>query len=288
MTLTWLALAAALLLAPVPSAAVGRTRALAGAGPAGRVTWVRSVPVTALPSGIGVAGALSALLLAVVRGVPLGLAAAVTAATLAWLAGAASTARRRERDRARLLAAVRLLIAELESGARPEAALTAAGEACRIPAGPAGPSDRLGSAFAAAAQAAARGSEVSVVLLRDGELAPLGHAWAVAERAGAPLAETLNGVAGDLAARDETARAVASAVAGPRASAGLLAVLPLLGVGLGAAMGARPWAFLTGSGAGQLVCLLGTLLDAAGVVWTQLLVRNAIRPAGVPQPEPDR
>jgi tight adherence protein B len=104
------------------------------------------------------------------------------------------------------------------------------------------------------------------------------HAFCIAESAGVPPAAALAGVDRDLRARSDLARAVTGAVAGARASAALLAGLPVLGLLLGAAMGARPLHLLIGSGAGRLVCCLGVLLDSAGVIWTQRLVDRAERP----------
>jgi tight adherence protein B len=103
------------------------------------------------------------------------------------------------------------------------------------------------------------------------------HAFRVAESAGVPLAAALAGVDRDLRARTDLTHAVSGAVAGARASAALLAGLPVLGLLLGAAMGAHPLDFLTGSAAGRLACCLGVLLDSAGVVWTQRLVARAER-----------
>jgi len=103
------------------------------------------------------------------------------------------------------------------------------------------------------------------------------HAFRIAEAAGVPLADTLAGVDRDLEARAELGYAVTGAVAGARASAALLAGLPLLGLLLGAAMGAHPLGFLLGSATGRLVCCAGVLLDAGGVVWTQRLAARAER-----------
>ena len=75
---------------------------------------------------------------------------------------------------------------------------------------------------------------------------------------GAPLAEILEAVAGRVA---ESGRAEASrrtALSGPRATARLLAVLPPVGLLLGAAVGARPEEVLLDGG-------LGSVLGAAGI-----------------------
>ena len=69
-------------------------------------------------------------------------------------------------------------------------------------------------------------------------------------------------------------RLLASQLSGPRATAGLLAVLPVLGLGMGAAMGARPWHVLTATGPGRLALLLGVGFDLLGVMWTERLTRS--------------
>jgi tight adherence protein B len=55
----------------------------------------------------------------------------------------------------------------------------------------------------------------------------------------------------------------------------LLAVLPLLGIGLGAAMGARPLQVLLGTEKGQVAMLVGAGLDALGLLWTARIVKAA-------------
>ncbi len=84
-------------------------------------------------------------------------------------------------------------------------------------------------------------------------------------------------VAADLAAADMQRRTVAVALAGPRSSALLLSGLPLLGIALGAAMGARPVPFLLGDPLGRVLCCVGVLLDAAGLLWMRRILRVAAR-----------
>jgi tight adherence protein B len=85
----------------------------------------------------------------------------------------------------------------------------------------------------------------------------------------------LTHLAHDLAAVAEQRRAVAVALSGPRSSAAVLTGLPVLGIALGAAMGARPLPFLFGAGPGRAVCAAGVVLDAAGVLWMRRIVRRA-------------
>jgi tight adherence protein B len=198
-----------------------------------------------------------------------GTALAVAASAVAgglWLV-ARDLARRREASaaRAEARAALRILVGELEVGTGAAAALAGAAEVA----------PRFAVVLHAAAVAAASGADPAAVLAQRPELRTLGLAWRVGADTGIALAGVLARVEADLAAADEQHRAVSVALAGPRASAVVLATLPLLGLGLGAAMGARPWAFLFGSGAGQIVCCAGVLLDVGGVLWLRTILRRA-------------
>jgi tight adherence protein B len=99
--------------------------------------------------------------------------------------------------------------------------------------------------------------------------------WSVSERSGAPAAAVLDRVEQDLRARQAQRREVAAALAGARSTGVLLAVLPLLGIGLGAAMGARPLTVLVAQPRGQLALVVGVALEALGVLWTSRIVAAA-------------
>jgi tight adherence protein B len=108
-------------------------------------------------------------------------------------------------------------------------------------------------------------------------LVRLAACWRVAARSGAALAPAIDRVADALQAELELARALATALAAPRATAKLLACLPLAGLLLGTAIGARPMSFLFGSPAG-VSCLVGAaLFDAAGLAWARRIARRAAR-----------
>ena len=169
---------------------------------------------------------------------------------------------------AAVLAAVRVLSSELATGARPAHALAAA----------AAIDDLHRDVFHRAAEAQRQGGDAACVLRSSPDTAFVGHAWAVAAATGAPPAEVLARAASDCADRVELRRAVSTALSGARASAGVMAALPLLGVGLGSAMGARPVATLFGTPAGRMCAVLGVLLDLAGIAWTQCIARRAMRP----------
>ena len=193
------------------------------------------------------------------------LAAAVVAATLGWTLRSVRRDRVDRRRRREVRSAVHLLVAELQAGGRPADVLAAAADAGRV------------AAFEAAARAAARGEDVASVLAADPSLVPVGVAWSVAARYGAPLADVLERVGADLDARDLQAGRVAALLAGPRASSALLTGMPALGLVLGSALGAKPLAFLFGTRAGQFALLGGVVLDAAGALWTGWLAARAQR-----------
>ncbi|HOC13173.1 MAG TPA: type II secretion system F family protein [Propionicimonas sp.] len=129
--------------------------------------------------------------------------------------------------------------------------------------------------LADAAAIHAIGGEVAAALRRQsavggyGGLAQLGIAWDVAERTGASLTATLDALAERLAADRAVHNVVAAELSGPRATGRLLAVLPLVGLGLGYGFGGDPLEFLTASVPGQLCLALGALLGCVGVFWTE-------------------
>ncbi len=95
----------------------------------------------------------------------------------------------------------------------------------------------------------------------------------LAESTGAPLADVLDRLDAHLRAVDRARGTVAAQAAGARASAGLLAVMPLGGVVLGFLVGTDPVRVLlhTPLGAG---CLVGAVsLQLAGLAWSVRLSR---------------
>lgn len=108
-----------------------------------------------------------------------------------------------------------------------------------------------------------------------GGLLDLARAWQVSSTTGAPMAPALEEVASGLAA-DESLRSVVSAeLAAPRSTGKLMAVLPLVGVGLGYLLGGRPLQWLVAGPTGWACLLLGLLLAAGGVLWIERLAQAA-------------
>ena len=122
-----------------------------------------------------------------------------------------------------------------------------------------------------AVAAARTGGDVASALVADGAASPAlrsaAACWEVAAGSGAGLAASL-AVLADAARDDERVRAELEAgVAEPRATALVLALLPAVGIALGAGLGAQPLAWLLGAPLGRVVLLVGLVLEAVGAVW---------------------
>ncbi len=268
-TLAWTALAVAVLSVAAPSPAPARAAGLVHgrrlAGPSRPVGRRFTGRWPGLGRHLPALGAGLVLLL----GLWAGVAAAIAAGSVGgcgWLLARDLAARRRSRTRgADLARAVQVLAGELEAGAQPVEALRAAGAAAPAYAEP----------FGRAAAAAGRGEDAAKALLDEPDTAALGVAWLVGHDGGTALAAVVRRVGLDLRVRAEQRSEVEVALAGPRASAALLSGLPVLGIGLGTAMGARPVAFLVESPAGRALACAGLLFDVAGVLWVRRILRTA-------------
>lgn len=97
----------------------------------------------------------------------------------------------------------------------------------------------------------------------------------LAAELGAPLADVLDGCSAGILAAEEAEAARSLALAGPVATARLLAAMPAVGLALGLFMGADPIGQLLGGGIGTLAGMAGIALAGAGARWTAALVRRA-------------
>jgi tight adherence protein B len=243
---------AAYVAATQPGAAARRLRTVApGATPPRR-------PPPVVPVG--------AALVAYLAGPRLALAALVTAYAVraALRRHAATTGARAVADA--LPDLCRATAAELRAGAPPAVALARAADDAppdlaahlrRLAHGPAPPAD---------AWATLPGAE---------RLRAVGALWYAAADAGSGLADGLDRLAESLSAEHRQRADLAAQLAGPKASAAVLAALPLAGIALAAVLGARPYAFLTGTTAGAACLVAGALLDVAGVLWVRRITARA-------------
>jgi tight adherence protein B len=172
--------------------------------------------------------------------------------------------------------ALGVLVAELRAGAHPAAAVQSAADTH------ADGSPDVVRILAVVAAAARLGGDVPAVLrgAAPTHLRPwldrLADAWALAERHGIPLADLLDAVRCDTEHRVRFAADVQARLAGPRATAAVLAGLPLLGLALGQAVGAAPLRVLRETPVGQVLLVLGTGLACGGALWSARLISRAV------------
>jgi tight adherence protein B len=103
----------------------------------------------------------------------------------------------------------------------------------------------------------------------------LAAAWSIASESGAPLAPTLREYAGSLRDLAQAARDASVALAGPVATARLVLVLPLLGLGFGLALGFDTVTTLVATPLGWACLGVGASLVVLALVWNRSLVRRA-------------
>lgn len=172
-----------------------------------------------------------------------------------------AAAREAVRRRGEVLAACDLLAADLRAGRPPYLALRSAA--------------REWPELAPVLRAEALGADVvaawrSVAALPGaGDLSLVAAAWRVSERTGSALAEALTRVAGLARSAESTRRTVASELASARATARLMAGLPVVALLIGGTTGGDPVAFLLRTPVG-LGCLAGGLaLGWLGLWWIE-------------------
>lgn len=178
--------------------------------------------------------------------------------------------RRREADRASadVAAAATTLSLLLKAGMIPSAALAEAG--------------KDSAPLRRAAAVARLGGDAAGVLEEEAyspgqsNLALVAAAWRVGERTGAPVAAVLERVAEQLREQRRVQGVVESELSSARVSGRMMACLPLVGIGLGAAVGADPWSFFTTQVLGEVVLTAAVVLCAAGMVVTERIASGGV------------
>jgi len=263
-------LAASVFALPGPPTERRRLTDVLDPDPAPRQRWavpdLATRPISAGSRWLLIAAA--AVLIAASVGLAAGIATAILGAVGGSLLDTSIGRRAARRTEAAVLEAVASLAAELRAGLAPSAALQAAAD---ISTGP------VGQTLREAASTAALGGDPAAVLAAPevGGLHQLAAAWRVSARSGASLSEALDRVEGDLRAALQHRMRLEAELAGPRATACLLAGLPLLGLGLGDTMGAHPVHVLLHTVGGQLALVIGAAMDAFGMWWTGRILAAA-------------
>jgi len=217
----------------------------------------------ALAAGL-VLAVLGASVLPVVAG-----AAGVPLLRRVRLAGRARRVRERHGDA--VIALCGALAGEVRAGRQPGEALQRAAR----------DSGGLGGAQATVLAAARFGGDVPGALAgaarQPGAEGLLGLAacWRVAVDQGAGLADGLDRLEGALRAERDQRADLRAQLSGARSTALMLAGLPVLGLALGAALGADPLRVLLHTGPGLGCLAIGGLLEGLGMWWAMRIVRGA-------------
>lgn len=151
------------------------------------------------------------------------------------------------------------VVAELRAGRDPRSAVMAASRALS------------GSVTVQADVAARSGGDVAAGLRTDARGSELlrgaAACWEVAQGSGAGLAASLTALADSARETERIRRELHAGLAEPRATALVLAGLPVVGLALGSMLGADPLAWLVGSPAGWAVLAAGTGFEVVGALW---------------------
>ncbi|MBU6531002.1 type II secretion system F family protein [Streptomyces sp. NPDC057245] len=184
---------------------------------------------------------------------------------------AARERRAREHRQDAVIGLCGALAGEVRAGRQPgEALLCAARD-----------SGGLGDAQAAVLAAARFGGDVPGALAAAARqpgaegLGGLGACWRVAVDQGAGLAAGLDRLEAALRAERDQRSDLRAQLSGARATALMLACLPVLGLLLGVALGSDPLHVLLHTGAGLGCLLAGGVLEGLGVWWVTRIVRGA-------------
>jgi tight adherence protein B len=172
-----------------------------------------------------------------------------------------TTARSAAATSTRMAEVCDLLAAELSAGRPPETALREASAAWPALV-PVAEVARLGGDVPAALREVARTPGA-------GGLRLLAAAWSVSRRTGGSLGAATQRVAEAVRREQATRRVVAGELASARATARLMAALPILALLMGSGAGADPWSFLLRTPAGLGCLAAGLASGLAGVWWIE-------------------
>ncbi|ALG83513.1 type II secretion system F family protein [Gordonia phthalatica] len=177
-----------------------------------------------------------------------------------------------DRDLRNLTAALAVMGAELSVGAPVV-------QACRAAASELVSADGDGPVGLELSRMAARaelGGTPGIASTTSAAVRRFAEAWSTSLRYGLPIGDVLAALRADLVARQEFAARTRAGLAGPRATAGVLAGLPILGLLLGEAMGAGPVGVLLRTSVGGILLVIGTGLSVGGVLWSARITDQVV------------
>ncbi len=160
---------------------------------------------------------------------------------------------------------------ELESGVLCEVALQQALETLPV------------SALSHTRQAIRSHSDVVAAMHRDAQSMPLlrdlSLAIALSQKQGSQLGHSLAIMTQSIQERIQAQQLLNSELASVRATIAVLAMLPILGIGFATVLGARPIPWMLHSTLGTSCVLVAICCEVAGVLWTRVLIKHAMKEA---------
>ena len=170
--------------------------------------------------------------------------------------------------------ALDVLVGELRVGAHPVRAFCVAADetvgAVAVSLRAVAARARLGADVTAGLRAAARSSALPAHWDR------LAVCWQLASDHGLAIATLMRTAQRDITERQRFSARVSSSLAGARATAAILAGLPVLGVLLGQLIGARPLSFLLNGHAGGWLLVVGSTLACGGLLWSDRITDRLV------------
>lgn len=180
----------------------------------------------------------------------------------------------RRQEAAVLQGALDVLVGELRVGAHPVAAI---GVAAKESHGP------VARSLSSVAARAVLGADVAAGLRAQAQRsASPGHwdrlavCWGLAQTHGLAIATLMQAAQRDIVERERFHGRVEAGMAGARATAAILAGLPLLGVLLGQMIGADPLSFLFTGGLGGWLLVIGSGLICCGLLWSDRITSRVL------------
>lgn len=202
------------------------------------------------------------------------LAAATVTATVSLRYRRRRQLRRATEEGRTLEAALDVLVGELRVGAHPVQAFDVAA------------AETVGAVARSLRAVAARarlGADVTAGLrvAADSSSQPahwqrLAVCWQLASDHGLGIATLMRTAQRDIVERQRFSSKIDSGMAGARATAAILAGLPVLGVLLGQLIGARPLGFLLSGHAGGWLLVVGSVLTCGGLLWSDRIIQGAV------------
>ena len=218
------------------------------------------------PTGLAGAAACAVVAAAVLLPLTTVLAVAVVGATASLRYSRRRRIQRALSEGRTLETALDVLVGELRVGSHPVRAFLVAAEesvgAVTVSLRAVAARARLGADVTAGLRAAGRSSSLPAQFDR------LAVCWQLASDHGLAIATLMRAAQRDIAERQRFSARVSSSMAGARATATILAALPVLGVLLGQLIGARPLSFLLSGHGGGWLLVVGSMLACGGLLWS--------------------